>query len=82
MFKLSRRISNVGNLRTLGIIGLGMEASDVEIFIQNDKNDISSATFNLLAEWARNQPNKITAFKTMQNALQRVGMIAFIEEIQ
>ena len=72
----------MGNLRSLGIIGLGMEASDVQIFIQNDKNDISSAAFNLLAEWARKQPNKITALKRIQDALQRVGMIAFIEEIQ
>ena len=69
MFKLSRRISNVGNLRTLAIIGLGMEASDVEVFIQNDRNDISSAAFNLLTDWGRKQHNKITAFKAIQNAL-------------
>ena len=79
--KLSRKITDVSTLRSLGIIGLEMEASDVKILIHNDKNDISSAAFNLLTEWAKTQPDKITALKRMREALRRADMTAYIAEI-
>ena len=81
LLKLSRQITDVSNLSSLGINGLEMEASDVQILIHNDKNDISSAAFNLLTEWAKTQTDKITAWKIMQETLQRTDMTAYIAKI-
>ena len=82
LLRLSKKLTSVNDLRRLGIDGLRLEATKVDSCKQNNPNDIISAAYDLLTEWSKSQPNKITASKNIREALKRAEMSSLIVEIR
>ena len=59
-----------------------METHEVQKHLQNHPTDISTAAHNILSEWRNTQSTDSAVFANLRVALKRVGMAAFIEEIQ
>ena len=70
LFKLSKQIVSISDLREVGIAGLNMPSNSVERHIKDSPNRLTSAAYSLLREWFVQQPDVETAQNNMEKALR------------
>ena len=82
MWVLAKQISTPADLRTLGILGLGVSDPTIGKNLQNT-DDINEAAYQVLRTWRLNQDNWKVAYTNLCDALRKpnVGMVSFIEEV-
>ena len=79
--KLSQRLTNYGNLRSLGYRGLKLEHEEIETSITNNPNDVQSAAHSILQTWSKQQETREKAFSEMYAALQESQLQMLAEEL-
>ena len=82
LLRLSQRLNTSDAIRRLAINGLRMEQHTVQTHLQNHHQDINTAAYNIISEWRNSQSDDTAAFVNLGEALERVNMAAFIEELQ
>ena len=82
LFDLSEKITNQSSLGRLTIRGLGMQFHEVDKFIENYSNDITTAAYKLLTKWYTSQTNNVTALDNLCEALRKADLNALIDELQ
>ena len=74
---LSKCLSEEDELMALAELGLEMHPRDVRRHLDN-QGDIYNAALSLLKEWRETQEDKVTAYKTLCEALEGVKMEFYI----
>ena len=67
--KLPEKITEEGELRALGLIGLGMKAEQIDRHLKDNQRDIRSAVFKVLMEWRTSQSDLTIAYEKMRDGL-------------
>ena len=79
LFKLAQEIYSAEDLYYLAIIGLGIKDEAVAVHLKNHSEGFTMATYNVLKDWRKGQPNHQVAYVNMCDALRRVELTNFIE---
>ena len=82
LLDLTEKITNQSILRRLAIRGLGKKFHEVDRFVANYSNDITTAACNMLTEWRNTQPDLETAYTSICEALKNANLNALIDELQ
>ena len=61
----------------MSVRGLGIPGDTVEKHIKRNPDDITSATYNVLKEWAQTQPDHEVASTKIDEALESTGKQLF-----
>ena len=81
LVRLSQRLTNYGNLRSLAYRGLKLEYEEIEMSITNKPNDVQSAAYDILQTWAKQQETKEKAFSDVYAALKESQLQMLAEEL-
>ena len=81
LVRLSQRLTNYGNLRSLAYRGLKLEHEEIETSIMNNHNDVQSAAYDILQTWMKQQETRENAFSEMYAALQESQLQMLAEEL-
>ena len=82
ILKLSEIITTGADLRKLGLLGLKLDGHIVQKHLTNNKQDITSAAFELVIEWRKNQSHNSAAYKNICYALIDAGLELFINALK
>ena len=72
--RLSQRLTDSGQLRSLAYSGFRLEHHQIEPIMHNRSNDIQSAAHEVIHTWLKQQKNRDEAFIKMLAALQECKM--------
>ena len=70
LVRLSQRLTNYGNLRSLGYRGLKLQHEEIEQSITNKPSDVQSAAYDILQTWVKQQETREKAFSDVYVALK------------
>ena len=79
--KISQRLTNYGNLRSLAYRGLKLEHQEIETSITNNPNDVQSAAHDILQTWSKQKETREEAFGDIYAALQESQLEMLAEEL-
>ena len=77
---LARKITDPFDILTLGVSGLKMDEKDVQSSMQNKKDNVSMAIYDVLPKCTDSQDNAREAYVNLCEALETVGMNYLIHE--
>ena len=78
LLRLSQRLTNYGNLRSLSYTGLKVNHHQIESAITNKPNDVQSAAYEILQTWRKQYQSREEAFSHLYSALRvsQLNMLA------
>ena len=69
------------NLRSLAILGLGIEENKVDTALENHAGDITSAIYQVLKQWQNGYENAAIAYNNLCQALTKVNLNYYISRL-
>ena len=81
LVRLSQRLTNYGNLRSLAYRGLKLEHEEIETSITNNPNDVQSAAHYILQTWVKQQETREKAFSGIYLALKESQLQMLADEL-
>ena len=74
LLNVAFEVSNRSDVLKLGVNGLDMQINEVETSLQNNKDDIRMAMYDVLKKWKNTQGDRRAAYTVLSNALKAVKM--------
>ena len=68
LYEIAGRLTRISDIRTLAL-KLGVKEYKVDTIFCNKNNDITEAAYEILKEWRKGQPDTVTAYITLKDAL-------------
>ena len=81
LLKVALTISKRSDVMRLGMIGLKMKSNEVNISLNNNSEDVTMATNDVLEKWNTSQSNSRSAYMSLRGALKVVNMNSVIDEV-
>ena len=78
IFEVSQRITNKQELLKLGVKALKLPAYVIQAAIYNAKEDIQSASYEVLSSWVKEQANREEAYTNLVASLEQCQMFHLV----
>ena len=82
VLELSKKFTNLQDLRTLGINGLNLPMETIDAALYDNRDRIQDMAYSVLSEWAKQQQTKSKAFANIIACLRKCQMIELANELR
>ena len=82
ILELSKKFTNLQDLRTLGINGLNLPMETIDAALYDNRDRIQDMAYSVLSEWAKQQQTKSKAYANIIACLRKCQMIGLANELR